>query len=168
MTPVRIHDRLEDALYDVGHYSDGGHNVRTIARDTGLVERHLYAAIDPHNPKVFPAAWIVPVTKATKNYAILNFLAHSVGGVFVRALDRTTGSLSELTTAVSDLMREVADVIAVAGDALKDNRVDATEKATLLQQLREARAAIDRAETIVLSLPDDLPSRILAEARRRG
>lgn len=152
MTAPRIHANIEDAITDVR--LTPGHTVASIAGQIGVPPKRLYDAVDPTDAQPFHAAWIVPITNITGNYAIHHFLANGVGGVFVKLPERADASLAGMTQAVGELMREVADVIAAASDAIKDNRIEPAEKALLLQQLREVKVAVERAESLVLAIPD--------------
>lgn len=156
MTPVeRVHDDFVDATYDVLHFSDA--SPKEIATDINVPMHRLYQAVLGDCQQPFHASWIVPITKRTKNYAIVRFICRAVGGVFVLLPAKASGSLAGMTTALSDLMKEVSDVIRIAGESISDGALDRTEKANLLEQLREMRGQCDALEAMTLAMPDTAP-----------
>lgn len=157
MLKERDHLLIEDALFDTVHYSKDPAtgrplSVREIATDINVPAGQLQDAADQRRPQPPHMQWIVPLIKRTQNYALVRFICRAVGGVFIKLPEATKGTVG-LVAVIGDVMKEVAEVVKVASDAITDNgRVDAREKADLLQQITEAEGALAAAKQLVKEL----------------
>lgn len=170
MLKGREHATLDDALYDTVHYSTDPKTgkpltVREIATDINVPPSRLQDAADPHRDQPAHMSWIVPLVKRTHNFSLIEFMGRSLGCAVIRLPEATAGSV-ELVSVIGDVMREVGDVIKVASESLEDDdKVDAREKAILLQQITEAKSALCRAEALVQRLKTDDETTRLAVRR---
>ena len=157
----RDHAVIEDAAYDTVHYSCDPRSGRpltvgAIATDINVRAATLQDAADANRDQPFHLSWVVPIIKRTQNYAIVRFIARAVGGVFIKLPEHNPGRANGLVTVIGDVMKEVADVVTIAGQALAgDGLVDAAEQSVLLQQIAEAKTALVVAEQLVMALPTD-------------
>jgi hypothetical protein len=157
----RVHTSIEDAISDTVHYSVDPVSgepltVKAIATDINVRSGTLQDAADPRRDQPMHATWIVPLVKRTKNYAIVRFICRAVGGVFIQLPVATNGNVVNLVQVIGTVMKEVADVVRVASEAISgDGHVDARERAELLEQITEAEVALAAAKQLVIALPED-------------
>lgn len=84
---------------------------------------------------------IVPMTMATRNYAIVEHIAEQCGGVFFQMPHVDAANLDVIEHA-GTAVREFGDVLAASARALADGRVTPEEAADFRNQGNEAIAAI--------------------------
>lgn len=124
-------ESLDDALYACVYAS--GKPPKALADDIGVRCGYLTEAANRDREDTqFQARLIVPLTKATGNDAIVRYLAHAVGGVFVRvpadmqADEHTARSLKEFGEYLCTVANASADGIVTRAEA-DAARLQATE-----------------------------------------
>lgn len=136
MTAARVPESLEDAIYQVVH--DGALPPKALAGAAGMRTGYLLDAANPHREEThFQARFIIPITRASQNDAIVRFIAEAVGGVFVRFRHQET---SDQHTARA--LREFADYIAAVDDSKADGVVTVGEVAEVERQANDVIAAL--------------------------
>jgi hypothetical protein len=136
MTSSNVPESLEDAIYTVVH--DGALEPKQLAAATGIRPGYLLDAANPHREDTqFQARFIVPVTKAQRNDAIVRFLCSAVGGVFVRL-----NAAADADEHTSRSLKEFGDYLHSVAESNSDGRVTPAEAAHVKAQGHEAIAAI--------------------------
>lgn len=131
---------LAEVLYCVVHHSriDAGQ----LADRIGVRKGYLLDAANPDRDEVqFQARWIVPVTLASGNDALLRYLADQCGGVFF--------AVPQIDDAGSDVVQDTAKAVEAFGALLQcgaqawaDRHVSEAEAQTVAQCASAAIAAI--------------------------
>lgn len=127
---------LDDAISVVVH--DSPIPPKAIADAVGIGYAYLLAASDANREDTkFQARLIAPITTVTGNDAIVRYLAHAVGGVFVRV---PAGMLADEHTARS--LKEFGDYLHSVAAASGDGIITREEAASARRQATEAMEAI--------------------------
>jgi hypothetical protein len=85
-----VYRTVDDAISCVARFTDGRTQEQT-ATEMGWTLQQLSKATDPNSKPRFAAAWIVPLTLTTGNFAIVRTICKLVGGVFFLPCRRASG-----------------------------------------------------------------------------
>jgi len=133
----------DEAVYEVVHHS----NVppKQIADYLGIGESTLYNAANPHlNETSLSRKHIVPITRRTRNFAILDYFEHACGRVAFE-VPAAGGTFTDVTREVSALAREFGELLATIAAALEDNgRIDRDELPVFNERCLEMIKAVAR------------------------
>lgn len=115
-----------EAVYEVVHHS----NIppKQIADALGVGESTLYNAANPHmDEPTLARKHIIPITRLTRNYAILDYMEHACGRVGFE-IPRCGGSFSEVAREAAVATERFGRLLHEIGAALaNDGRVDCIE-----------------------------------------
>jgi hypothetical protein len=138
MAPTRpVPTTLEQALYEVVHRSD--QTIHVLADSIGKTYSYLADAANPNREgHRFQLRWVVPITRASGNDAIVRYLAHAVGGMFVR-LQPAGVSMDAQTSAV---LKEVGELLIEASSASADGKVTREEAEKVAREADQAIEAL--------------------------
>lgn len=116
----------DEAVYDMVHKS----NVfpKQLADALGIGESTLYNAANPHMPETSLARkHIIPATRLTKNFAILDYMEHACGRVAFE-IPKVGNSFSEVAMEAAAATEHFGALLRRLGEALgNDGRVDLGE-----------------------------------------
>lgn len=99
------------------------------------------------------ARLIVPITRATGNFALLDYLERSVGRVAIRLPEADTGD-GNLFEQGARLAKEMGDTFEAVRAALADGRVTAEELDRIAREMHEMHQAAAVLEAMVRRLAD--------------
>lgn len=143
---------LEEAIDCVAHYSDL--TLRQIAERVGKSESYLRAACsqwdDGHH---FQAALIIPLTAATRNFALLDYIERQVGRVAI-AIPEGVGR-GDVFERTADVMRELGEAIEAIRCSLADGRVETCEAARVQKEIADLQQAAAALQACVLAQVED-------------
>lgn len=119
--------------------------VAEIAERIGRPENYLRKATSQYDDAhPLRGDLIVPLTTATGNFALINYLARACGGVFFQLPDVRTDDYADILNQTATVVGEFGDVLTDLRASLADNRVTSGEAARVAQQGNEAIAEIAR------------------------
>lgn len=132
---------LAEAIYCVVHHSDV--DVDRIVEHLGVRRGYLIDATNPDRDDThFQVRWIVPVTAITGNAAIVEYLARTLGGVFVQLPPLTPGRHDDIVTQAAKAMGEVGDVFTEMRRALADDTLTPKEAQRFSVEIEQAIAML--------------------------
>lgn len=139
---------LPEAIDCVAHHSDLP--LREIAERIGKSETYLRSACSQYDDShKFQAELIVPITAATQNFALLDYLERAVGRVAIRLPDQAgRGDVFERT---ADLTRELGHAIEEIRQALSDGHVTSDEADRVRREIHHLQTAAAALEGCVTS-----------------
>lgn len=135
---------------EVIFYSRGlsGRTNAEVARDMGLgeetVARYQRAPNPGEHAYDLQLHRIRTWCRAVDNYIVMQWVAQQCGGVFVR-VDRACPEDVNITTQISRVNKEAADVVSRLLADLQNGVVDEAEKPALTKELRELLVAVETA-----------------------
>ncbi len=131
----------DEAVYEVVHHSIIP--PKQIADALGIGESTLYNAANPHmSETTLGRKHIIPITRLTHNFAILDYMEHACGRVAFE-IPRVDGSFSEVAREASVATERFGRLLCEIGTALEnDGRVDCVEL------LRITPACLELIETV--------------------
>lgn len=133
-----VAEMLAEAIYRVVHEGRRGVPAKVLADRCGLRHTYLLDAANPDRDEVqFQARWIVPLTLASGDDSIIEYLAHAVGGVFYRLTE--TGALDAHT---AKSLQEFGDYLHTVAMAGSDRRYTVDEAEACEREALEAIEAI--------------------------
>jgi len=116
---------LKDVLHRVVHESRL--TPRQLAEEVGMSYSMLCNAANPDLPEFkFAARHIIPITRATGDYRLIDYLEASVGRVAF-SLPELSGELVNLQKLISETVQLFGKALGDIGDALRDNKIDQVE-----------------------------------------
>lgn len=116
---------LKDAVYEVVHNS--GVPVKVLADDTGIGLSYLYNAANVNLEEFqLQAQMIIPLTKRTGNYAILDRMEAAVGRTAIRLPEAGKEPIA-ITDNIFAMVRQVGELSGQFLEAQKDNIIDSIE-----------------------------------------
>lgn len=158
---------LGDSLYHVVHHSEL--SARELAEQLGVRPGYLLDAANPDRDDTqFQLRLLAPLTRLSKNDALIEAVARGCGGVFVRT-PTLTGRHADIAHQSTRVLREVCEAIEAPAAAVEnDARIDAAECAGIDKQIDEAIAALLVLKTVVRAAADLPPASGSGPVRRRA
>jgi len=132
-----------EAVYEVVHNS--GIPIKQLAAQLGIASATLYNCANPNmDEPALARKHIIPLTLATRNFAILDYFEHTCGRIAYE-LPRVDASFGEVAGEVSNITREFGEVLERIAAALQnDGRIDRTELAAIRQECLDLHRALER------------------------
>ncbi|MDP1570369.1 MAG: hypothetical protein Q8L86_10220 [Vicinamibacterales bacterium] len=153
MTRGPVPATLADAVYEVVH--GGPLPPKQLAARVGKTHGYLLDASNPHDELKFQAQLIVPLTLAQGNPAIVRYLAHECGGLFIERPRADAGDL-DVVRAHAEVLREVGEDAQAIGSALsRDGRIDADEATAILRDIDEMLTRLAALRAVVAQRSGD-------------
>lgn len=139
----KIPTTYDESVYELVHRSDIP--PKLIADHLGIGESTLYNAANPNNEETSLARkHIIPATRFTRNFGILDYFEHACGRVAFE-IPTGEGSFTEVTREVSVMAREFGELLATIARALEDNgQIDPPELPALNERCLEMIKAVAR------------------------
>jgi hypothetical protein len=139
---------LAEAIDCTVHHSDP--TLKQIAERIGKTEGYLRASSSQYDDShKFQAELIVPITVATGNFAILDYMERQVGRVALTVPDGLgRGDVFERT---ADLMRELGEAIEEIRRTLTDGRVEAAEAERVKKEIHDIQRAAAALQACVIA-----------------
>lgn len=141
---------LKDVLNRVVH--ENRLSPRQLAEELGMSYSMLTNAANPDLEEFrFAARHLIPITRATKDFRLFDFMEAAVGRVAF-SLPELPTMIDNLPCLVADNVREFGDVLTAIGSALENGRIGEIEikkiEVEILEQVRTAMALLEAAKRV--------------------
>lgn len=147
---------LRDALYDMVHRSSIP--AKAQAEELGISYSYLCNASNPNLEGEgfdYQLRLLIPHTRITQNYTVLNFIEQSLGRVAIQ-IPKATPSTSDLVKEFSKTTSEFSDVAHEIGVALQDNKITELEYRRLEKEswelIRQAILLLEKVKEAVVPM----------------
>ena len=137
---------LKDCLYQTLHRNKKP--LKLIAEEVGMSENYLYRAALPDLDESetgtgcrFPLNKLIPVTRSTDDFTVLDFIEHSLGRVAF-PLPAPNSNLSDACRLTMISVREFGQLMAEMEVAMADGAICETEKTRIRKEGYDAVQAI--------------------------
>lgn len=139
---------LPEAIDCVAHHSDL--SLREIAERAGKSETYLRSACSQYDDShKFQAELIVPVTVASGNTAILDYLERMVGRIAITLPTVELGDTTDLFTPMAEIAQEIGHMAAAIQAAFRDHHLAAEEMDRIDREIHHAHEALARLEALL-------------------
>lgn len=129
---------------------------KAIATDIGIpyatLMSYTYEPGENDGARGLPARLIVPITKATGNTALLDFLEAAVGRLAF-AIPKADGPPAEILKIAGAVAREAGQAISALGESVEDGMLNELERLSVVREIREAIRELARALAAVGERP---------------